>query len=116
MIAAESAGNTRAVSPKGAAGLMQIMPGTARVLGVQNPFDPESNVEAGTSYIRQLLDRYGHDLALALAAYNAGPGTVQSYKGLPPYRETDAYIRRVITLFNNEKSNQEKSSQEKPKP
>jgi soluble lytic murein transglycosylase-like protein len=57
--------------------------------------------------MRQLLDRYGHDLALALAAYNAGPGTVQSYRGLPPYRETDAYIRRVITLFNKEKTKQQ---------
>jgi soluble lytic murein transglycosylase-like protein len=109
MIAAESAGHPRAVSPKGAAGLMQIMPGTARVLGVADVFDPGNNVEAGTTYIRQLLDRYGHDLTLALAAYNAGPGTVQSYQGLPPYRETDTYIRRVITLFNNEKSNQEKT-------
>jgi soluble lytic murein transglycosylase-like protein len=109
MIAAESAGNARAVSPKGAAGLMQIMPGTARVLGVENVFDPGNNVEAGTTYIRQLLDRYGHDLALALAAYNAGPGKVQAYRGLPPYRETDAYIRRVITSFNNQKSNKERS-------
>jgi soluble lytic murein transglycosylase-like protein len=109
MIAAESAGNARAVSPKGASGLMQIMPGTARTLlagGAQNVFDPETNVEAGTAYIRQLLDRYGHDLALALAAYNAGPGKVEAYRGLPPYRETDAYIRRVITLFNKEKTKQ----------
>jgi len=107
MITAESAGNARAVSPKGASGLMQIMPGTAKFLGVQNVFDPGTNVEAGTAYIRQLLDRYGHDLALALAAYNAGPGTVQAYRGLPPYRETDAYIRRVITLFNKEKTKQQ---------
>jgi hypothetical protein len=106
MIAAESAGEARAVSPKGASGLMQIMPGTARILGVENVFDPVTNVEAGTTYIRQLLDRYGHDLAMALAAYNAGPGTVQLYGGLPPYRETDTYVRRVITLFNREKIKQ----------
>ncbi len=103
MIAAESAGSVRAVSPKGASGLMQLMPATARELGVSNVFDAPANVEAGTAYIRQLLDKYGHDLALALAAYNAGPGTVQTYKGLPPYRETDAYVRRIITQFNREK-------------
>jgi soluble lytic murein transglycosylase-like protein len=85
---------------------MQIMPATAHFLGVENVFDPVTNVEAGTAYIRGLLDRYGHDLALALAAYNAGPGKVQLYGGLPPYRETDAYIRRVITLFNKEKARQ----------
>ena len=104
MITAESAGNARAVSPKGASGLMQLMPDTARILGVGNVFDPETNVEAGTAYIRSLLDRYGHDLALALAAYNAGPGKVQRYGGLPPFRETGLYVRRVITLFNNEKT------------
>jgi soluble lytic murein transglycosylase-like protein len=82
------------------------MPATARVLGVENIFDPGTNVEAGTAYIRQLLDRYGHDLALALAAYNAGPGKVQLYKGIPPYQETDTYVRRVITLFNKEKTKQ----------
>jgi soluble lytic murein transglycosylase-like protein len=111
MITTESAGNSRAVSPKGAAGLMQLMPGTARILGVENPFDPGANVEAGTAYIRQLLERYGHDLILALAAYNAGPGKVEQYKGLPPYRETDAYVRRVITLFNKQKTKQQALAQ-----
>ena len=103
IIAAESAGDPKAVSPKGAVGLMQLMPGTAKTLGVANVFDPSSNVDGGTAYIRQLLDRYG-DVALALAAYNAGPQKVDSHGGLPPYRETIAYVTRVITKFNQEKS------------
>ncbi len=106
IIHTESAGNARAVSPKGAAGLMQLMPGTAKTLGVGNPFDPAANVEGGTAYIRQLLDHYDHDVVRALAAYNAGPGKVASYGGLPPYRETYAYVTRVITLFNREKAKQ----------
>jgi soluble lytic murein transglycosylase-like protein len=103
IIHAESAGNARAVSPKGASGLMQLMPGTAKTLGVDNVFDPAANVEGGTAYIRQLLDRYDHDVVRALAAYNAGPGKVEIYGGMPPYRDTQAYVSRVITLFNKEK-------------
>src|SRR5207253_867250 len=104
MIRAESAGNVRAVSPKGAVGLMQLMPGTAKDLGVNNAFDPASNVEGGTAYIRQLLDRYGLDMAKALAAYNAGPAKVDLHRGVPPYRETTAYVARIITNFNKAKT------------
>jgi soluble lytic murein transglycosylase-like protein len=103
MIAVESAGNPRAVSPKGAQGLMQLMPGTARLLEVSDAFDPSQNVEAGTRYIRQLLAQYHDDLGLALAAYNAGPGKVDAYKGVPPYRETVDYVSRVIRSFNQKK-------------
>jgi soluble lytic murein transglycosylase-like protein len=103
VIAAESAGNPRAVSPKGAAGLMQLMPLTARALDVSDVFDPTQNVEAGTKYLRRLLDQYDHDLGKALAAYNAGPGKVDAYKGLPPYRETQQYVNRVIRSFNAKK-------------
>lgn len=104
VIAAESAGNPRAVSPKGAAGLMQLMPLTARSLDVSDVFDPTQNVEAGTKYLRRLLDQYDHDLTKALAAYNAGPAKVDAYKGLPPYRETHQYVKRVISSFNAKKS------------
>lgn len=104
VIAAESAGNPRAVSPKGAAGLMQLMPLTARSLDVSDVFDPTQNVEAGTKYLRRLLDQYGHDLSKALAAYNAGPAKVDAYRGLPPYRETQQYVKRVINSFNAKKS------------
>ena len=109
IIAAESAGNPRAVSPKGAAGLMQLMPATARALGTTDVFDPAMNVEGGTAYIRQLLDRYDNDVIKALAAYNAGPAKVDAYHGIPPYRETNAYVTRVITKFNKEKAKQEAS-------
>lgn len=107
VIRAESGGNPRAVSPKGAAGLMQLMPGTARTLAVADVFDPRQNVDAGTRYLRELLERYKDDadgLALALAAYNAGPEKVAAYKGVPPYRETRDYVRRVIHSFNQKKA------------
>ena len=104
VIRVESAGNPRAVSPKGASGLMQLMPETARALRVRNVFDPAQNVEGGTRYLRQLLDLYDHDLALALAAYNAGPQKVAVYKGIPPYRETRNYVSRVIRAFNKKKA------------
>lgn len=104
VIHVESAGNPRAVSPKGASGLMQLMPETARALRVHDVFDPAQNVEAGTRYLRQLLDLYNHDLALALAAYNAGPEKVEAYKGIPPYRETRNYVSRVIRTFNQKKT------------
>jgi soluble lytic murein transglycosylase-like protein len=107
VIRAESAGNPRAVSPKGAAGLMQLMPGTAQSLEVQDVFDPAQNVEAGTRYLRDLLERYKDDpnrLALALAAYNAGPEKVEAYQGIPPYRETREYVGRVIRDFNRTKT------------
>lgn len=95
VIAAESNFNPRAVSPKDAQGLMQILPRTAARYAVANVFDPEQNVEAGTHYLRDLLEQYRGNLPLALAAYNAGPEMVQRYGGIPPFPETQNYIRRV---------------------
>jgi soluble lytic murein transglycosylase-like protein len=100
LVKAESGGNARAVSPAGARGLMQLMPGTARDMGVQDTFKPEQNVNGGSIYLDQLLTRYHENLALALAAYNAGPAAVDKYHGIPPYHETRAYVARVIHEFN----------------
>jgi soluble lytic murein transglycosylase-like protein len=94
VMAAESGYRTAAVSPKGAIGLMQLMPETARDLGA-DPYDPAQNVDAGTRYLRVLLERYNGGLWHALAAYNAGPGAVEKYNGVPPYRETINYIGRI---------------------
>jgi soluble lytic murein transglycosylase-like protein len=103
VIRAESGFNVRAVSPKGAQGLMQLMPQTASQLGVQNAFDPQANVEGGTRYLRELLERYDFDLIKALAAYNAGPQRVEQYGGVPPYYETKAYVARIVRDFNKKK-------------
>ncbi len=103
VIKAESGFNPRAVSPKGAQGLMQLMPGTANQLGVKDAFAPGENIEGGTRYLRDLLVLYNNDMAKALAAYNAGPQRVAQYKGVPPYRETHAYVARVIKDFNHTK-------------
>jgi hypothetical protein len=103
VIRAESAFNVHAVSPKGAQGLMQLMPQTASQLGVKNAFDPQANVEAGTRYLRELLERYNFDLIKALAAYNAGPQRVEQYNGVPPYYETKAYVARIVRDFNRKK-------------
>ena len=103
VIRAESGFNVRAVSPKGAQGLMQLMPQTASQLGVQNAFDPQANVEGGTKYLRELLERYDFDLIKALAAYNAGPQRVEQYGGVPPYYETKAYVARIVRDFNKKK-------------
>jgi soluble lytic murein transglycosylase-like protein len=103
VIRAESGFNVRAVSPKGAQGLMQLMPQTASQLGVRNAFDPQANVEAGTRYLRELLERYNFDLIKALAAYNAGPQRIDQYNGVPPYYETKAYVARIVRDFNKKK-------------
>ena len=95
----ESRGNPHAVSPVGACGVMQLMPATARYLGVKDIFDPRQNVFAGARYLRTLLDTFNGDLDLTLAAYNAGPGAVQKYHGVPPYRETRAYVASIRTAY-----------------
>src|SRR5579862_1803807 len=110
VIKAESGFNVRAVSPKGAQGLMQLMPGTASQLGVPNAFDPQANVEGGAKYLRELLERYNFDLVKALAAYNAGPQRVEQFGGVPPYYETRAYVARVVRDFNKKKVAQEKAA------
>ncbi len=111
VIRAESGFNVRAVSPKGAQGLMQLMPHTASELGVHNAFDPQANVEGGTRYLRELLERYDFDLIKALAAYNAGPQRVEQYGGVPPYYETKAYVARIVRDFNKKKLAAKTSSQ-----
>lgn len=100
VVKAESGGDSHAVSHAGAQGLMQLMPGTAAGLGVQDSFQPDQNVRGGSTYLDALLTRYHDNLALALAAYNAGPAAVDKYHGIPPYAETRAYVARVIHEFN----------------
>jgi len=108
VIRAESANNPRAVSRQGAQGLMQLMPSTAGTLGVRNSFDPADNVDGGARYLQQLLERYQGDAVKALAAYNAGPQRVDQYHGIPPYRETYAYVARIINDYNRKKLAQQK--------
>ena len=103
VVRAESGGNIHAVSRTGAQGLMQLMPGTAAQLGVADSFRADQNINGGTAYLDALLVRYHENLALALAAYNAGPAAVDKYHGVPPYRETRIYVARVIREFNRRK-------------
>jgi hypothetical protein len=100
LVKAESGGNAHAVSRTGARGLMQLMPGTAAELGVRDSFKPDENVRGGSAYLDALLIYYHNNLAMALAAYNAGPAAVDKYRGIPPYHETRAYVARVIHEFN----------------
>ena len=104
IIHAESAYQPEALSPRGAQGLMQLMPATQKELQVENVFDPLSNIEGGTLYLSRLLNQFDQNVELAAAAYNAGPGAVVEYGGIPPYRETREYVRRVKILYRRYRS------------
>jgi soluble lytic murein transglycosylase-like protein len=110
VVKAESDGNARARSRAGAQGLMQLMPATAAQLGVHDSFEPQENVQGGSAYLDALLTRYHDNLAIALAAYNAGPAAVDKYRGIPPYRETRVYVARVIHEFNRRVLARERAS------
>ena len=104
IIKAESDFDPRAVSKKGAKGLMQIMPENFKPLGIKDPFDPSQNIHAGARYFKQMYDRFKGKLSLSLAAYNAGPTAVERYKTVPPYEETEEYVRRVLKFYYNYKN------------
>lgn len=96
VVIAESGFDSKAVSQSGAIGLMQLMPGTARSYGVEDSFDPVQNLDGGTHFLRDLLNRFNGNISLALAGYNAGPGAVEKYNGIPPYRETQNYVQKIL--------------------
>jgi soluble lytic murein transglycosylase-like protein len=104
VIHVESNFDPQAVSPKGAQGLMQLMPQTARDLQVSDAFSPKENIDGGTRYLRYLMDIYNQDMSLALAAYNAGPEKVNLHRGIPPYQETKTYVQRVMQIYNRLRS------------
>ena len=104
IIKAESGFDPRAVSKKGAKGLMQIMPENFKLLGIKDPFDPKQNIDAGARYFKLMYDRFKGKLALSLAAYNAGPTAVERYKTVPPYQETEAYVEKVLKYYYNYKN------------
>ena len=104
IIMAESSYNPRAVSKRGARGLMQLMPKTAKSLGVEDSFNPEHNIHGGVRYFKQLLDRFGGDTKMALAAYNAGSRKVRQYQGIPPFKATRYYIKKVFSYYNRYKT------------
>lgn len=101
VLMAESAGDPTAISLAGAQGLMQLMPGTAAGCGISDAFDPPQNVQCGAAYLKELLHRYKGSVTLAVAAYNAGPGAVDKYHGVPPYPETQAYVARVVSAYRS---------------
>jgi soluble lytic murein transglycosylase-like protein len=104
VITIESNWNSKAISPVGAKGLMQLMPATAKEMGVTDPFNPHENIEGGARYLRHLLDRFDGDVTLALAAYNAGPRRIRRFKGIPPIRETQRYVTKVLEVYQREEN------------